>query len=122
MSTASYKMQLSNLRKERLKLLDTLTSSAELAVGTVSVVERKCGKPTCHCATGERHPQVTFVFTDSEGIRRCKLIRRADEDRLFKASQRYKEFKDLLRRLQAINQEEKQILLAVRDHRSLTYC
>ena len=99
-STASFRKQLSDLRKARLKLLNKLTSSIELAVGTVSVVKRKCGKPTCHCATGEGHPQVIFMFTDSDGTRRCKLIRRADEARLLRASKRYQEFKEALRQLQ----------------------
>lgn len=121
MSIASFRKKLSDLSQARRKLLSKLTSSAELAVGTVSVVERKCGKLTCHCATGDRHPQVTFVFTDRDGIRRCKLIRRADEERVMEAYARYQEFKDALRKLRAINMEEKQILLAVRDYRSLTY-
>jgi len=121
MSITSLHKKLLELHASRRRLMNKLTSSSELAVGTVSVVERKCGKAACHCATGQRHPQVTFVFTDSDGIRRCKLVRRADESRLLKANKRYQDFKDTLRQLHATNLKEKRILLAVRDQRSLIY-
>jgi len=113
--------QLADLQRTRRQILNKLMRPTELAVGTVSVVNRKCGKATCHCATGDGHPQVLFLFTDVNGHRRCKLVRRADESRLLDASKRYQEFKQALRQLQTINQQEKQILLAARGHRALTY-
>jgi hypothetical protein len=121
MSIAALQKQLANLQRTRRQILNKLMRPTELAVGTVSAVKRKCGKPTCHCATGEGHPQVLFLYTDVDGRRRCKLVRRVDETRLLNANKRYQEFKAVLRQLQAINQQEKKILLAARDHRALAY-
>jgi hypothetical protein len=92
-----------------------------LAVGTVSVVRRKCGNPACHCAEGTGHPQVLFLFTDDKGKRRCKLVRRADEKRLLLAGERYREFKNDLRQIVVIHQREKQILNAIKEDRALSY-
>ncbi len=94
---------------------------AELAVGTVSVVLRKCGNPGCHCARGDGHPQTLFLFNDEEGRRRCKLVRRADEVRLHAAGKRYRAFRQDLKQLRAIDRREKEILMALRDMRALRY-
>jgi hypothetical protein len=87
-------------------------AEGELAVGSVSPVQRKCGNPSCHCAEGPGHPQVLFLFQDEQGERRCKLVRRADEARLLRAGERYRDFRDGLKRLRAIDRREKEILMA----------
>jgi len=93
----------------------------ELAVGTVSVVRRKCGNSSCHCAQGEGHLQMLFLFNDEEGRRRCKLVRRADEQRLQAAGVRYRAFREDLKQLRAIDRREKEILMALREVRALHY-
>ena len=91
-------------------------------MGTVSVVKRKCGSPNCHCAQGQGHPQTLFLFQDEEeGRRRCKLVRRADEARLLKAGDRYRQFRDDMKRLRAIDSEEKLILMALARGRAIHY-
>lgn len=112
---------LRQLQQQRRRLLQRLTREHELALGSVSVVTRKCGNPRCHCASGPGHAQVLFLFNDDQGQRRCKLVRRADEARLLRAGERYREFREDLQRLRAIDQREKQILVAVRDLRALRY-
>ena len=52
MSSTKLRASLQQLQQQRRSLLRRLTSDQELAVGTVSVVERKCGNPACHCAKG----------------------------------------------------------------------
>jgi len=124
MSRTKLLASLDQLQRERRRLLLRLTRRDELAVGTVSVISRKCGNPTCHCARRSdvtRHPQVLFLFVDDTGQRRCKFIRRADEEQILRAKERYGEFKEDLRRLDAINQREKQILIAIREDRALHY-
>jgi hypothetical protein len=121
-SRAQLLASLRQLGHERRRLLRGLTREHELAVGTVSVVHRKCGNPTCHCSSGPGHPQTLFVFSDSrEGRRRCKLVRRADEARLLRAGQRCREFRHDLMQLRAIDQQEKQILMALMEARAIRY-
>ncbi len=87
----------------------------------MSVVHRKCGNPTCHCANGDGHPQVQFLFKDDDGRRRCKLVRKADERRLLRAGARYADFRMDLRRLNDINSHEREILMSLRDLRGIRY-
>lgn len=85
------------------------------------MVARKCGHPTCQCARGQGHPQTLFLFKDEHGSRRCKLVRRADEPRLLRAGDRYREFREDLKQLRAIDRREKEILMALRELRALHY-
>ena len=32
--------------------------------GTVTTFRRRCGKPTCHCATGEPHESPALTYTE----------------------------------------------------------
>ena len=120
-STAKLSASLKRLQQQRERLLRHLTQKHELAVGAVSVVRRKCGKPNCHCVDGSGHLQTLFLFKDKLGRRRCKLVRRADEERLQLAGRRYREFREKLRQLRAMDRREKEVLVALRDVRALHY-
>ena len=110
------------LHQERRQLIGRLKREHELAIGTVSMVYRKCGNPNCHCVEGPGHPQTLFLFKDEKtGRRRCKLIRRKDEARMHKAGERYREFREDIKRLRAIDFEEKQILMALAEERTIHY-
>lgn len=113
--------RLRELEQRRRGILRRLLGEQELAVGTVSWVHRTCGKPGCHCARGQGHRQMQFLFKDETGRRRCRLIRKADHVRLTKASARYHAFREGLRELKAIGKEEATILVALKKARQLIY-
>ena len=113
--------ELTALQQKRRRLVRRMLRQDDLAVGTVSVVRRKCGKPNCRCTQGHGHTQVLFLFRDEDGRRHCKLIRRADESRMLRAGERYRQFREDMRQLRAIAQREKEILMAIRDLRSIEY-
>jgi len=113
--------EMSSLERERRRLIRLLSSPHELAVGSVSRVRRKCGNPRCTCLSGQGHPQTIFLFKDVQGRRRCKLIRRADEVRMHKAGDRYRNWRKALNRLRAIENRQKQILLAEIKERAVFY-
>jgi hypothetical protein len=123
MSKSIQKLQarVRDLEQDRRRILRRLLSEDELAVGTVSWVDRTCGKPGCHCARGEGHRQMQFLFKDAKGRRRCRLVRKADHKRMTQASTRYHTFRDGLRELKTIEKEEATILVALREARQLTY-
>ena len=113
---------LREIHQERRRLIHRLKQEHELAIGTVSVVMRKCGAPSCHCVEGPGHPQTLFLFKDDQdGRRRCKLIRRADEARMLRAGERYRELRKDMKRLRAIDRDEKQILVALAERRAIRY-
>ena len=121
MSRPQLLASLRQLHQERRRLIRLLTQDHELAVGSVSAVRRKCGKPNCHCAHGLGHPQTLFLFRGEDGKRHCKLIRQADAKRISLAGDRYREFREGLRQLRAINLREEQILMAILEVRALHY-
>lgn len=90
-------------------------------MGTVSWVDRRCGRPSCHCARGPRHRQAQFLFADAQGRRRCKLVRKADQGRLEESNQRYREFRAGLRELAAIQKQEHALLMDLTRARGLRY-
>ena len=93
----------------------------EVAVGSVSVVARKCGKPNCHCAQGGGHNQTLFLFRGEDGLRHCKLIRQADSQKLLSAGDRYRVFRTDIKELKAINKREQQILETLMGQQALHY-
>lgn len=121
LSTATILSQLQTLQRRRRAVLGRLLHTDELAVGTVSWVERRCGRPGCHCAQGSGHRQLQFLFADADGRRRCKVIRRTDEARLEEANQRYRAYRQDLRELAAIQKRERQLLMALVHARELAY-
>ena len=52
-------------------------SEGSLLRGTLTTFRRRCGKPSCHCATGEPHESPALTFT--EGGRTKTLTLAADE-------------------------------------------
>ena len=123
MSTSRTKLlaSLRQLQKKRRLLLRILTQEHELAVGSVSTVRGKCGKPNCRCAHGEGHPQVVFLFRGDDRRRRCKLIRQNDAKRMLLAGDRYRKCRQALKQLRAIQKEEEQILMALINERAIEY-
>ena len=122
MSIEDLNDSLLKLQQERQRLLNSLMQKHELAIGTVSMIRRKCGNPNCHCAKGPGHPQVLFLFKDTEtGHRRCKYVRKDDESRMLRAGEHYREFREALKRLRAIDKQEKQILMALAEKRAVHY-
>lgn len=120
-STTKLHRTLNRLQQEHRKLLKYLTGKHELAIGSVSKMRRRCGNPRCHCRQGKGHLQVIFLFNDSRRCRRCKLIRRADENRMLQAANRYRQTRSHLRKLRAIQNRQRQILLALINKRGIRY-
>jgi len=62
----------SRLRQRKFELVRKFNLPDGLLPGTLSMARRKCGKPTCHCASGEGHPiwLLTFFFKGKRRIER----------------------------------------------------
>ena len=121
MSSTELRASLRQLRLQRSLLLKRLMAVQEVAIGSVSVVARKCGKPNCHCAQGGGHNQTLFLFRGERGKRHCKLIRQADSQRLLSAGDRYREFRAGLKELRTINEGEQQILETLLQQHAVHY-
>jgi hypothetical protein len=52
-------------------------SEVSLLRGTLTTFRRRCGKPSCHCATGEPHESPALAYTQGG---RTKTLTLAEDD------------------------------------------
>ena len=62
----------SRLRQRKFALLRQFPLPQDLLPGSLSVSYTRCGKPTCHCANGEKHPawSLTFMAASKKRVER----------------------------------------------------
>ncbi len=72
-----------------------LASSQWFLRGTLSDRSSKCGKPNCHCATGELHQSVYLVQSHAGKLRQL-CVPKAWQDRVRQAVSDYQEMQRLV--------------------------
>lgn len=60
------------LRQRKFQILRTLKIPQDALPGSLSLSHRRCGKPTCRCASGEGHPlwSLTFMVDGKKRVER----------------------------------------------------
>lgn len=84
--------QAARLRQRKCELVRRFKIPADLLPGSLAETHRRCGKPTCHCATGVGHPvwSLTFMVGGKKRVERIpedwveEVRRRVDAGREFK--------------------------------------
>lgn len=80
------------LRQRKFAVLRRLKIPPDALPGSLALTHRRCGKPTCHCATGEGHPlwSLTFMVGGKKRVERIpaewlpQVRRRVEEGRACK--------------------------------------
>lgn len=92
--------KVSQRRRELRELLEAEARVAKvfferdaLVRGQIYETSRRCGKPNCHCATGEGHAQVAFASL-TPGGRRNRAISALARERLEPLTARYRRFRE----------------------------
>jgi hypothetical protein len=94
--------RLRDAESRRARIVDELTIADALIIGSLSIVERRCGTPTCRCAKGPGHPQAILMSAE-EGRRRCQLVRQDDVPVVRASVKRYRAFREALRLLSTLD-------------------
>jgi len=68
--------QASRLRQRKFDLVRRFRIPADLLPGSLSQTRGRCGKPTCHCASGAGHASWILTFM----VDRRKRVERIPED------------------------------------------
>jgi len=93
------------LLDQRRRALQKLPPIEEILRGTVLVRELRCGKPTCHCASGERH-RVTYLTVTLAGGRTEQISLPATVAPLAQCwVANYRKWWDAVERISAINRQ-----------------
>jgi len=72
-----------------------LASGQWLLRGTLSDRSSKCGKPNCHCASGQTHPSVYLVQSHAGKLRQI-CVPKAWQDRVRQAVSDYQQMQRLI--------------------------
>lgn len=92
----------SRLRQRKHQLAQRFHIPDHLLPGSLSEVHTRCGKPTCHCATGEGHPAWTLTFM-MDGKKRVERIPREWVDEVRERVQAGRQFQEAVREVLAAN-------------------
>jgi hypothetical protein len=91
-------------RKRKFDQISRFHIPDDLLPGSFVRTVVKCGKPTCHCATGEGHPHWTLTFM-SDGKRRVIHIPAAIVDDVRRRVEAGRIFQDAVRDVLTANAE-----------------
>ncbi len=119
-STPSLARRIRAIEVRRLALLKKLTNGESVVIGNVYDVMRRCGNPSCHCATKPGHRQTLLIYVE-DGRRSCKFVRKDDAPQVKAAWERYRGCRRALREFRALQKRELEVLRAQIKARRLFY-
>ncbi len=93
-----------NLRQRKFALIRQFQLPEGLLPGSLSVSRTRCGKPTCHCASGEGHPAWSLTFM-AAGKKRVERIPKEWVDEVRQRVEAGRAFQDALREVLTANAE-----------------
>ncbi len=89
---------------QRQRWLRELMEAADRMLwGSLVAVYRKCGKPTCHCATGEKHGPAWYLSRREEGRTQMRFVPPAQLERVQQSVAAFQRYRELGQRLAAQN-------------------
>jgi len=101
------------LRQRKFVLVERFDLPEDLLPGSLVCTRTRCGKPTCHCATGEGHPAWTWTFMVG-GRKRVERVPAAWLEEVARRVEGGRAFQDALREVLAANA---QLLVLARQQR-----
>ena len=96
--------QAARLRQRKFALIREFHLPEDLLPGSLSVSQTRCGKPTCHCASGEGHSAWSLTFM-AAGKKRVERIPRDWVDDIGRRVEAGRAFQDAWREVLTANAE-----------------
>ena len=92
----------SSLRQRKFELVRRFHIPDDLLPGSLSLSHLRCGKPTCHCADGPRHPVWSLTFM-VRGKKHVQHIPKEWVEGVRRRVEAGREFQDAVREVLAAN-------------------
>lgn len=92
----------SKLRKRKYEIIRQYGFSEAVLPGSLTQTHRRCGKPTCHCASDQGHPQWVLSFS-LNGKKRTQVISEELAMELGPVFERGREQREALSELMRLN-------------------
>jgi len=83
------RQQILRTEQQRRQHVDSLVGTEALIEGSFVTLGRKCGKPTCRCASGEKHYS-KFLSRSERGRTRLIYVPAGDEVEVARKAERYR--------------------------------
>ena len=96
--------QAARLRQRKFQLVRKFRLPEDLLPGCLSVSHTRCGKPTCHCASGEGHSAWSLTFM-ANGKKRVERIPKEWVEEVRRRVGAGREFQDAVREVLTANAE-----------------
>lgn len=94
----------SRLRQRKFELIRRFHLPDDLLPGSLCLSHTRCGKPSCHCASGEGHPAWSLTFM-ANGKKRVERIPKEWVEEVRRRVAAGREFQDALKEVLAANAE-----------------
>jgi hypothetical protein len=102
MSAGLNRANLSAAERNFRSRIAQLVSSQRLIRGSLSVRNRKCGKPNCRCATGKLHSSLYLVHSDAGHLQQIYVPKHLEE----RVRQAVRDYQAMQRFLEEISELE----------------
>lgn len=104
----------SRLRQRKFELIRRFHLPDDLLPGSLCLSHTRCGKPSCHCASGEGHPAWSLTFM-ANGKKRVERIPKEWVEEVRRRVAAGREFQDAVKEVLAANAE---LLVLRRKHKA----
>ncbi len=84
---------------------DLVLAAEHMLWGSLVAVYRKCGKPTCHCATGEKHGPVWYLSQHAQGRTHMRFVPPEHLDAVRRGVEAFQQYRELGHQVAATNLE-----------------
>jgi hypothetical protein len=102
---------LHDLREELVQLHEIFVAREPIMAGSVYELNRKCGKPSCHCAVGTALHSCLVISWTAKGRKRLRTVPNEQRVELMALTHRYRRFRKARARLLGIHSK----ILAIVD-------
>lgn len=85
-------------------LAELVEAAEHMLWGSLQEVYRRCGRPGCHCATGEKHGPAFYLSRSEQGRSRLIYVPDALHDDVERGVEAYRRYRELGKRLAEANE------------------
>jgi hypothetical protein len=105
MNISAIRKKIYLLEQQRQKAVSYLLSPKEMVSGSIYSTYKKCGNKKCRCARGELHGPFNYISKKIDGKTVLTFVRKADESKITKEAQNYREYIKVIAKLNKIDKK-----------------
>ena len=121
MDISAIRKKINFLEQQRQKTLAYLLNPKEMVTGSIYGAYKKCGNKNCRCSKGVLHGPFNYLSRKVDGKKKLTFIRRADEDRIKKEEENYRNYTKAMARLNKLNSRIYEDIKKIKEQKTGSY-